>query len=115
MNRRPPSPTLSWFDLGEIERYAEDGESCELTGKTFYVPDQLRESVRKLASTVRELCVERDRRERETIGHVLRSPRVVAAIAKFWDESGGEGEFIGRGNAAERVLEILDERAQGES
>lgn len=63
MIRRPPSPTLSWFDLGEIELYAEEGEASAETGDTFWREAELRESIHKLARTVRELCVERDRRD----------------------------------------------------
>ena len=64
-NRRPPSATLSWHELGDLERLAEpggQGESPE-TGDDLEDAMELRAAIKWLARTVRDLCVERDRKD----------------------------------------------------
>ena len=65
MNRRPPSAELHWTDLADIERYIAAPPDSPETGDPSHDIRQLVEWLALTCRTIRELCVDRDRREQQ--------------------------------------------------
>ena len=106
-NRRPPSAELHWTDLAEIERYIDSPPESPETGDP--VPDlaKLVEWLRLMDRTIRELCIERDRKGGSGVTSVRYQVAGGHTHVRIWINNGVAGNLVLRNEEFEPFLAAL--------